>query len=89
MLPDRIRGLCAGSITPHNRALRPLAVLVAIYCCLSAVSGQWLETTISLPDSLVGLAALRYLVYDSPFAPMAGETSARVSPAGHGIGTRS
>ena len=38
-------------ITPHNRALRPAAIIAAICCCLSAASGQWLETTIALSDS--------------------------------------
>jgi len=34
----------------HNRAVCPVAVLLAICCCLSAVSGRWLETENALPD---------------------------------------
>ncbi len=37
-------------ITSHIRAVRPLAVLLAICCCLSAVSAQWPGTISAPPD---------------------------------------
>ncbi len=40
-------------------------VLLAVSCWLSAVSAQWLEETIYLPDSFGGLAMPQSLVYDS------------------------
>ena len=45
--------------------MRHLAVLLVVFCCLSAVSGQWLETTIYLPDSLGGLTHPQCLVYNT------------------------
>jgi hypothetical protein len=33
-------------VTTINRTVRPPAILLAICCCLSAGSAQWLETTI-------------------------------------------
>jgi YVTN family beta-propeller protein len=46
------RGPYNRSALLHNRAACPLAVLLAICCCLSAASGQWFEGYIALPDSL-------------------------------------
>ena len=65
MLPDRVRVLCAESTISHNWVLRPVVVLLAILCCLSAVSGQWLETSVRLPDSLGGITNPQTLVWDS------------------------
>jgi len=44
--------------------MKKLAGLVAVGCLLSAVSAQWLETTISLPDSMSGIAAPCAAAYD-------------------------
>lgn len=33
------------AVTSHDRAVRPLAVLLVICCCLSAASGRSLQTT--------------------------------------------
>jgi len=51
MLRYRIGGPDNRAFITTNRAVRPVAVLLAIGCCLSAVSGQWLEKTIGLSDS--------------------------------------
>ncbi|MBN2466144.1 hypothetical protein JXD38_11040 [candidate division WOR-3 bacterium] len=48
----------------HNRAACPLAVLLAVCCCLSAVSGQWLEKTLLLPDSLGGFGSPGTMLYN-------------------------
>jgi len=56
MLRYPVSGPCNRASTADNRAVRPLAVLLAICCCLSAVSAQRLEKVIYLPDSLSGLA---------------------------------
>ncbi len=44
MLRDRISLPYVRTATSANRVVRPLAMLVAICCCLSAASGQWPET---------------------------------------------
>jgi hypothetical protein len=41
----RVSGLHSRAMTSHNRAMKLPAVLLAVCCCLSAVSGQWEETT--------------------------------------------
>ncbi|MCX6842710.1 MAG: YncE family protein [candidate division WOR-3 bacterium] len=41
--------------------MRIASVLLAACCCLSAVSAQWLETTILIPDSLAGVTYPRRL----------------------------
>jgi YVTN family beta-propeller protein len=45
--------------------VRQPAVLFAILFAASAASGQWLETTIRLPDSLAGLVSPRRFAYVS------------------------
>ncbi|MBM3331852.1 YncE family protein, partial [candidate division WOR-3 bacterium] len=46
MLPVVVRRSLVRTTSSHNWAVRPLAVLLAVCCCLSAAGGQWLETTI-------------------------------------------
>lgn len=65
MSPDRVRRFFVRTIVPHIRAVRPVALPLALCCCLSAAHSQWLEQTIFLPDA-VGKWAWRWcLVYDS------------------------
>jgi YVTN family beta-propeller protein len=56
MLRYPVSGPCNRAFTADNRAVRPMAVLLVVCCCLSAVSAQQLEKVIYLPDSLSGLA---------------------------------
>ena len=42
-----------------------MAVMLATCCCLTAASGQWLEKTIVLPDSLGAFAGNGCHVWDS------------------------
>jgi YVTN family beta-propeller protein len=51
MSPDRVGRSFVRTITSHIRAVRPVAVLLAICCCLSVVNSQWLEKTIALSDT--------------------------------------
>jgi hypothetical protein len=43
-------------------------VLVSAFCLLTApvAQGQWIETTIPLPDSFSGLSGLTTMVYHAP-----------------------
>jgi YVTN family beta-propeller protein len=53
------------SVPSHNWAGCPLGVLLAVCCCMSAVSAQWLETSLDVPDSLCGgLTGPQILVYN-------------------------
>ena len=52
-------------VTPHMRAVRPLAVLLAACCWLSVARAQWLETVLPLPDSLGSIGGPRAFVWDS------------------------
>jgi len=45
--------------------MRMFVVLLAVSCWLSAVSAQWLETTINLPDSLGQARHIQTMLYDS------------------------
>ena len=65
MSPGRLSRPHGRAVTTGHRAGRPLAVLLAVCCCLSAAHSQWLEKTIYLPDSLGPLTGLRCLVFDS------------------------
>ena len=51
MMPVSVQRSLVRTISSHNRAVRPLVMLLAICCCLSAVDAQWLEKTIALSDS--------------------------------------
>ena len=51
MSPERTAVSQVRSVKSYNLAARPLAVLLAVCCWLSAASGQWLENTIGLSDS--------------------------------------
>jgi YVTN family beta-propeller protein len=53
------------STLSHNRAACPVAVLLAVCCCLSAAHSQWLEKTIYLPDSFGRFTSLTGFVYHS------------------------
>lgn len=46
--------------------MKTAIVTMAIFCCLSAVSGQWVQTTIYLPDSLSGLDSICSVQFHSP-----------------------
>ena len=59
------RGPYNRSIHTHNRAVRPVAILLALCCCLSAAHSQWLEKTLYLPDSFGGMTNPQCLAYDS------------------------
>ncbi|GEM_PF-245064 len=63
MSPKRTAVSQVRSVKSYNLAARPLAVLLAVCCCLSAVSGQWLEKTIGLSDSFGDIwpAAVYYI----------------------------
>jgi len=65
MLPYRVSGPYNRASPMNSRAVRPLAILLAVCCCLSVVSGQWLEKQIPLPDSLGTMTEPRSLVWDS------------------------
>lgn len=43
--------------------MRTPVVLLVVSCLLSGVSAQWLERTIYVPDSLVGVINPRALAY--------------------------
>ena len=45
MLRGRISLPYVRAVVSGNRAVRPLAVLLAVCCCLSAAIGQWPEMT--------------------------------------------
>ncbi len=45
--------------------MRTAVVLLVICCCLSTASGQWLESWVTLPDSLAGVTQPGCFAYDS------------------------
>jgi len=54
-MSDRLGGLRIWPAVPGNRTVRPVAVMIVLCWCLSAVSGQWLEnTTQPVPSSRPG-----------------------------------
>jgi len=55
MLASRVSGPYNRAFNANIRAVRPLGIMLAVCCCLSAVSGQWLEKTIGLSDSFGSL----------------------------------
>jgi hypothetical protein len=57
--------VCVRANTPLIRAVRPVAVLLALCCCLSAAHSQCLEKTLYLPDSFSRPLDPECLVYDS------------------------
>jgi YVTN family beta-propeller protein len=46
--------------------MRIATVMLAIVCCISAVSGQWTVTTIQMPDSLFKLDSICSVQFHSP-----------------------
>jgi YVTN family beta-propeller protein len=64
MSPERTAVAQVRAVSSHAPPARPGAVLLAICCCLSAASAQWLETTVFTPDSFGGLSMPNCLVYD-------------------------
>ena len=94
-----MREACQRSRVNGSDAMDSQNVRTAICCCLSAVSGQWLETTIYLPDSFGGLTQPQCLVYDSLnnfvyvggaecVMAIDGATNRRVARIPTGLGTR-
>ncbi len=59
------RDSCVRGNPHNNRAVRLAAVLLAVCCWLSAASGQWIEKTLYLPDSLCGVTAPSLVAYNS------------------------
>jgi hypothetical protein len=57
MSPERVRCPYNRFVTANNRAARPLAVLLAVGCLLTAVSAQRLQPTVILPDERPAPAA--------------------------------
>jgi YVTN family beta-propeller protein len=64
MRPDRVGRPCVRAAMPAERVVRPLAVMLAVCCCLSAASAQWVETTLYLPDTFGGLRMPNCFAYD-------------------------
>ena len=44
--------------------MKHASILLAVCCCLSAVSGQWLERIVYLPDSLCAVPGPQHIVYN-------------------------
>jgi hypothetical protein len=65
MSASHVHDVLGRAVSFHNRASGPVAVLLALCCCLSAAHSQWLEETIYLPDSCSGLICPECLAYDS------------------------
>jgi DNA-binding beta-propeller fold protein YncE len=69
MPPCRTSGRYFRVVTANSRTVSPLAILLAVCCCLTAVSGQWIEKRIQMPDSFYGMTTFAPLVY-SPVSQM-------------------